>query len=273
MTIRSVYKYRRMSVCKIFYNRGDYAKTQNWLYQFCMQQSDKFSKEELDEIAGRSINLIRNMDPARTLVIERTFEGYRSIDKDNESGMHEAIRHLIEDCGHRKIAFISGPPYSNSAKIREGVYFKEMADHGLETPERLFTRGTYNGKCDDVVERLLDANDDIEAIACACDEIALAEMEMDTIQIVDDALSEENRKQTFGRILHDISDLGVQYAKVCIARDGVAYTGKEKIVLPERIYVKGSLENDTINCEEGDRPQLIRSLFEEYGKQTIHTVF
>ncbi|MBQ9632559.1 MAG: substrate-binding domain-containing protein, partial [Lachnospiraceae bacterium] len=426
------------------------------IYQFCMKQSDRYSQEVLQDIAAHSIELIRHMDPARTLVIERTFEGYRSIDKDNESGMREAIRHLIEDCGHKRIAFISGPPYSNSARIREGVYFREMAAHGLETPDRLFTRGAYNGKCDDVVERLLDENDDIEAIACACDEIALAvyrvmnrrglrpgtdiavtgyddiaeavqaapplstvhatgydlgymagyeavrlalgqpqkdfvlksafvnrgscgqvqlgveeffeeilqqndwdmdaiamrfaettyssaegrlseyfrdsmrafcsemtanfkqhqeqpfeymhlvtetmirdilndartqpylsisgfqttldafihalravvddaekvwvsdqaafvhlqitklfydrhsfdisklaEMEMDTIQIVDDALSEEDRKQTFENILQDISDIGVLYARICVFRDGVAYTGREKIVLPE----------------------------------------
>ncbi|MBR1635901.1 MAG: hypothetical protein IJ682_12695 [Lachnospiraceae bacterium] len=57
------------------------------IYQFCMKQSDRYSKERLDEIANRSLNLIRRMDPGRTLVIERKFEGCRSIDKDNESGM------------------------------------------------------------------------------------------------------------------------------------------------------------------------------------------
>ncbi|MBR1628712.1 MAG: diguanylate cyclase [Lachnospiraceae bacterium] len=454
------------------------------IYQFCMKQTDRYSKEKLDEIANRSLNLIRRMDPKRTLVIERTFEDYRSIDKDNEHGMRECIRHLIEDHGYQKIAFISGPEYSNSAKIREGVYFEEMAAHGLETPERLFIRGSYNGKCDDVVERLLDGNDDIEAIVCACDEIALAvyrvfakrgmragrdiavtgyddiaeavhaapplstvqatgydlgymagyeavrlaaglpqkdtvlksrfvnrgscgesllsseelfikwlredpvnmdaivhefvrttytqaegaitemfyhnirefcaksfeayqwhvahpndfihfisnqmvahlledaptkpyfsvsgfqttldayihalrtvvpreeqvwvadqaahahlqitrifynqhsfdiskfaEMEMDTIQIVDDALSEEKRKQTFERILKDISGVGVPYARICIFDNAIPYTGRDKIIMPDKGIVKGHLVQKTILHQEYDQSYPLRQFF------------
>ncbi len=460
------------------------------IYQFCMKQTDRYSQEALNEIAGRSIDLIRSMDPKRTIVIERTFEGYRSIDKDNTSGMRNAIRHLIEECGYRRIAFISGPKYSNSAKIREGIYFEEMKAHGLETPERLFARGSYNGKCDDVVERLIEANDDIEAIACACDEIAFAvyrvmakkglavgksiavtgyddipeavhatpplstvhatgydlgymagyeavrlalgqpqkdrilesvfinrgscgqiqlgmedffvdaiksdlrdvdavtekfveasfpeakgsikklfyesmhsfcermveayishvaapyeyihlvtgrmvrsvldnkltrpyisvsgfqtaidafihalrkvvgdddkvwvadqaahahlqitriiydwhsfdiskfaEMEMDTIQIVDDALSESERRQTFEHIMQDISEIGIKHAEICVYEDPIAYKDKERLDTSESVLIKGWLDNEIIDCDNADELHSISGLFRRYENE------
>lgn len=119
-----------------------------------------------------ALELLKLMDPQKTLVLERAVEGYRCITKDNAPGMHECMRHLIEDCGFTKIAFVSGPEHSHGAHERETTYFEEMAAHGLDTPPSLFGRGFFSGNCASAVEKILDENPDVEAIACACDLMA-----------------------------------------------------------------------------------------------------
>lgn len=119
-----------------------------------------------------ALALLQFLDPSKTLVLERDVAGYRCINKDNVPGMHDCMRHLIEDCGFTRIAFVSGPASSRGAQEREAVYFEQMQAHGIEVPKSFFTRGDFGGDCADVIERLLDDNPNLEAIACACDLIA-----------------------------------------------------------------------------------------------------
>lgn len=119
-----------------------------------------------------ALELLKCMDPQNTLVVGREVPEYRCITQDNASGMHECMRHLIENRGLTKIAFVSGPETSRGAHERETIYFEEMAAHGLATDPSLFGRGFFSGDCAEAVERILDANPDVEAIACACDLMA-----------------------------------------------------------------------------------------------------
>ena len=122
----------------------------------------------------QALKLLQSMDPRNTLVLDREVEGYRSITKDGTPGMRACMEHLIVERGLTRIAFVSGPAQSKGAQEREGVYFEAMAAHGLPTPPSLFARGSFGGDCDDVIERLIDDNPGLEAIACACDLIAYA---------------------------------------------------------------------------------------------------
>lgn len=126
----------------------------------------------------RAFQLLQSMNPANTIVMERTAPGFRCVTKDNAPGMHACMRHLIETCGFKKIAFISGPKASQGAREREAIYFEEMAAHGLEVTPQMFARGHFNGRCAEVVEKILDDNPDLEAIACAADLIAYTAYEV-----------------------------------------------------------------------------------------------
>ena len=116
--------------------------------------------------------LINILDAPKTVVIEREMPGLRCVTKDNAPGMHECMRHLIEECGFKKIAFIGGPKSSTSAREREDIYLEEMHAHGLDTPESLLTHGEFSGECGDAIDELIDNNPGLEAIACSCDLIA-----------------------------------------------------------------------------------------------------
>ena len=122
--------------------------------------------------SAKALEFVQGLDPAHTLVIDREVEGYRSVTKDNAPGMHGCMRHLIEDCGYTKIAFVSGPEHSKGAHERETIYFEEMATHGLEVTPQMFIRGDFGGDCAEQIEQIIDQNPDLEAIACACDLIA-----------------------------------------------------------------------------------------------------
>lgn len=116
--------------------------------------------------------LLGMLDPGKTLVMERDIPGYRSITKDSRAGMGACIRHLIEASHCTRIAFVSGSAASKGARDRESAYFDEMAAHNLPIPEGYFVRGDFSGNCYDVVERLVVEHPEIEAIACASDQIA-----------------------------------------------------------------------------------------------------
>ena len=114
-------------------------------------------------------DLLNILDKSKTLVLERKIDGYRCIGKDNKPGMHECMRHLIETCGFKKIAFLGGPISSTSAKEREGIYYQEMTNHGLVVSPTFVEHGEYSGECGDSIDKLIDNNPGLEAIACCCD--------------------------------------------------------------------------------------------------------
>lgn len=116
--------------------------------------------------------MLHLLDPCKTIVMERDIPGYRCITKNSRTGMRACIRHLIEEAGCRRIAFISGAETSKGARDREQAYFDEIEAHKLVVPEGYFVRGDFSGDCRDVIEQLLDSHSDIEAIACASDAIA-----------------------------------------------------------------------------------------------------
>ena len=118
---------------------------------------------------GMLNELLSILDASKTIVLERNIDGYRCIGKNNKPGMHECMRHLIETCGFKKIAFLGGPESSTSAKEREDIYYQEMADHGLSVSPTLVEHGEYSGECGDSIDKLIDNNPGLEAIACCCD--------------------------------------------------------------------------------------------------------
>lgn len=117
-------------------------------------------------------DLLEILDSSRTVIVERDLEGYRCVSKDNVSGMRECMTHLIETCGLTKIAFIGGPSTSTGAREREEVFYEEMAAHGLDVPASMVTHGDLSGECGDKIDKLIDANPDLEGIVCCCDLIA-----------------------------------------------------------------------------------------------------
>lgn len=126
----------------------------------------------------QALTLLNSLDPRNTIVLEHEVEGFRSIIKDGKPGMRECMRHLIETCGFKKIAFVSGPKESRGGRERAGIYYEEMAAHGLTVTPEMFSYGSFSGDCAPEIEKVLDDNPGLEAIACAADLIAYTAYEV-----------------------------------------------------------------------------------------------
>lgn len=101
-------------------------------------------------------------------------DGYPCIMLDNRTGMKEVIEHLIKVHGCKKIGFMSGPKTSEDALERLDVYKETIEENGIAYDEGRVAYGNFSKFCVDEVGELLDNNPDIEAIAFANDQMALA---------------------------------------------------------------------------------------------------
>ncbi|HEX6764328.1 MAG TPA: LacI family DNA-binding transcriptional regulator, partial [Polyangiaceae bacterium] len=68
---------------------------------------------------------------------------YSRVSVDNEPGMREGIRHLIEVHHYKKIGFVRGPERSDEADLRYRVYREELAAHGITPDESWIAPGDY----------------------------------------------------------------------------------------------------------------------------------
>lgn len=121
----------------------------------------------------------RRFDKIPTISIGMQIPGCPSVEVDNQSGMSEAVKHLIEVHGYRKIAFIRGPEANPEATARFQAYQKTMRDHELFIDPEWIVQGNFSpqsGK--DAIRKLLQ-NDhyDFEAIVAANDDMAIGALE------------------------------------------------------------------------------------------------
>jgi phosphoserine phosphatase RsbU/P len=69
--------------------------------------------------------------------------GIPSVLVDNASGMRQAMSHLVELHGYRRIAFIRGPGVNEEAEERYRVYRETLAEYGLPFNPDLVTLGNF----------------------------------------------------------------------------------------------------------------------------------
>jgi diguanylate cyclase (GGDEF) domain len=91
---------------------------------------------------------------------------------DNYVGMRSCMEHLVKDHGYKKIAFLSGPKVNIEAQERLRAYLDVMQENGCMVDEKMIAYGNFTELVETHVRRLLDENPDLEAIACANDNMA-----------------------------------------------------------------------------------------------------
>ena len=103
---------------------------------------------------------------------------HQGISVDGGAGMRAAVLHLIQEHGHRRIAFVRGPRHSAEAEERYLAYQYALEECGIEPDERLVLEGSWlreSGAA--AVRELFDARrvnvELVGAIAAANDYMAL----------------------------------------------------------------------------------------------------
>ena len=102
-----------------------------------------------------------------------------SILVENARGMRDALVHLIEGHGRRRIAFVRGPGVNEEAENRYRVYREVLAERGLPLDLELNTMGDFqHGAGLEAVRTLLDERRvKFDAVAAASDAMALGAIE------------------------------------------------------------------------------------------------
>ncbi len=98
-----------------------------------------------------------------------------SVTIDNQAGVREALDHLLNEVGRRRIAFIRGPESNREAEERFRVYLDVLAEHRLPVDPDLITFGDFDAAAGARAVRTLieDRRMGFDAIMAASDLMAL----------------------------------------------------------------------------------------------------
>jgi len=105
-----------------------------------------------------------------------------SVAIDDESGVTQLMRHLLEHHRHERIAFISGPATNVEAQRRLGAYERALVERGISPDPRLVLHGDFTAESGGhAVAELFDRRQlsagDLDAIVAANDYMAFGAMD------------------------------------------------------------------------------------------------
>jgi DNA-binding LacI/PurR family transcriptional regulator len=115
--------------------------------------------------------------PLPLVSVGRVLPGIPSVVSQHPSGMQALMRHLIEECGHRRFAFMRGFAGEPDSDAREQVFREALIHHNLELREQDVLTGEYFSiKAYEVTRDWLhdDTSTEMhpEVIVCANDDMA-----------------------------------------------------------------------------------------------------
>jgi DNA-binding LacI/PurR family transcriptional regulator len=143
---------------------------------------------------GEIEHFVSRYQPLPIISVNFAVEGIPHILMDDYQGMCEALVHLIEVHGYRRIAFIRGPEEHSGMQDRYRAYTDILAEYGLSLDSKLVTPMVNWDQGDAMITLLLDERKlhpqaDIEVVVAASDLLALAILEafrIRGIQVPDD---------------------------------------------------------------------------------------
>ncbi len=122
--------------------------------------------------------------PLPLVSIGRALAGFPSVLVDNYQGMREAVCHLIEVHGYRRIAFLRGPVGNAEEVLRYRAYVDALDEHGIPLDPLLISTHTSWERSDGtamvqllVDERGLRPGRDFQALVSVGDDMACGAME------------------------------------------------------------------------------------------------
>lgn len=187
-------------------------------------------------------------------------EGYSRVSVDNEAGMRQAMVHLIEVHGFRRIAVVRGPKLSEEAELRYRVYRDVLEAYGIAFDPTLEAPGNYvtqDGA--DAVRMLLDERKlELDAIVCANDGTAFGVLEALTARNLqvprdlavigfDDVDTARHVDPPLTTVRQPLRELGRAALEILLrqVREGGP---PERVVLPSELVIR-----ESCGCQAYDR--------------------
>ena len=107
------------------------------------------------------------------ITVEAEIPGYPFLYTEGSSGMRAAIEHLIKDHGCTDVGFVSGRLENADALERFNIYKEVLAENGIEYNEKKVAYGNFSEFTEELVDKMLDNNPEMQAIVFANDTMAI----------------------------------------------------------------------------------------------------
>lgn len=118
--------------------------------------------------------LLQGFGDIPVLLVASEEEGYSSVGFDNETGLREGIKFLIEQRGCKHLGILSGNQDNSDMQQRLQVYKDVLNEKGLKVEDKLIVYGDLGDLEQPEVEKLLMNNPQLDAIICSNDIMAKA---------------------------------------------------------------------------------------------------
>ncbi len=198
------------------------------------------------------VNFCHRFRPLPIVIVGLVMEGIPSITVDNRAGVIEAMRHLVEEHGYRRIAFIRGPEGSEGARVRYLAYVEALEEFGIRYKPELIVSGRFTRQSGaEAVRVLLDERQvRPEAIFAADDSMAIGAMEVlqergvrvpQDVALVgfDDFAESANMMPPLTTIRQPVYEMGRRASEMLLSMlrgERVA----EQVTLPARLVIRQS---------------------------------
>jgi diguanylate cyclase (GGDEF)-like protein len=166
----------------------------DYQYNFIFNLIDKNKIDGLIVFAGAIGNFLtqeeledylNNFTPIPMVSISTPLKNAINLLINNNDGFQDALNHLIEVHGYKKIAFITGPADHFEAKLRLNIFKETLLKHNIPFSDEYIIPGNFVINSGEEAVRIIfdEKKLDIDAIAAANDDMAIG------------ALTELNRRK------------------------------------------------------------------------------
>ncbi len=107
------------------------------------------------------------------ITIANKVENYSNISFDNKAGFAKEVDYLVNCIGRRNIGIVCGPPTNEDSIERLSAYKEILQKNNIPVEDKKIVYGNFTDYSDEVVEELLDANPDMDAIVFSNDHMAI----------------------------------------------------------------------------------------------------
>lgn len=159
-------------------NKSKYEYQNNYLFNFATKDNIDVLIVLLGTIASNvdeSVHkeFLEKFEGIPIITIASKVEGYANISFDNKAGFAKEVEYLIQYLGKKRIGIVCGPATNEDSIERLDAYKETLQKYQLPIEEKRIVYGNFTEYSEEAVEKLLDNNDDLDAIVFSNDYMAL----------------------------------------------------------------------------------------------------
>ena len=197
----------------------------------------------------RLVEFMHQYDGIPCVLVSSDLEGYVNVSYDNDRGIREGIRYLVNELHCTKIGMVGGPEENSDAMERKTTFESVLWEYGIAPQEKRYVAGNLAGTAKNAYAKLLDDNPDLEAVFCVNDETAAGfyeelkargRMPGRDISVFgyDDTQWCSQIYPTLSSVRADVSELGIRACELlCRMMNGETVTSQR---LPTRLIIRNS---------------------------------